>query len=415
MSFIYSSLLFWVVAMPHRSEFYLYKRKKTRGSYWYVCYVDPITGKQGTAKSIDVLKEKLGNAGIGSVRRRDEAAIIAKQALDRDLVGMKNSYGMLFADYCLDFWDYDRSVYIKRRNSMKPGSIGREYAANMYFFIKRNVIPLLPLNIRLSEVKTAYLDDIVNTLLIDRGLSSGTVQLVVLAFSIPLKEAYRKGLISIDPTLRMVKVIRTEKKRGAFTFEECRAIYDYLECSKSLMIESYRLGIKLALLTGMRSGEVRALHSEDLEPSVNPDMTLVHIRHSISPYSGLKETKGKYEREVLIPNSLADELRANQDRNGILLPSVFKGYMSSPTIRDQFYKVLEAIGISEEERDRRNLTFHSLRHSFSTLGNEFNISQEDRMHVMGHRSVEVNDRYTHAGQASLERVSKITLRISGES
>lgn len=46
--------------MAHRKEFYLYKRKKKRGSYWYVCYLDRESGKQGNAKSIDVLKEKLG-------------------------------------------------------------------------------------------------------------------------------------------------------------------------------------------------------------------------------------------------------------------------------------------------------------------------------------------------------------------
>ena len=46
--------------MAHRTEFYLYKRKKQKASYWYVCYLDRESGKQMTAKSIDVLKERLG-------------------------------------------------------------------------------------------------------------------------------------------------------------------------------------------------------------------------------------------------------------------------------------------------------------------------------------------------------------------
>ena len=75
--------------------------------------------------------------------------------------------------------------------------------------------------------------------------------------------------------------------------------------------------------------------------------------------------------------------------------------------------MLEAIGISREERIERNLTFHSLRHSFSTLGREFDVSQEDRMLVMGHRSVEVNDRYTHPGIESLKRVSLVSHIIAG--
>ena len=71
--------------MAHRTEFYLYKRKKKRGNYWYVCYLDRQTGKQGTAKSIDVLKQKLGINDYSSVTRRDEAVIIAKKALDSGL------------------------------------------------------------------------------------------------------------------------------------------------------------------------------------------------------------------------------------------------------------------------------------------------------------------------------------------
>lgn len=94
--------------MAHRTEFYLYKRKKKKGSYWYVCYLDRLTGKQGTAKSIDVLKEKLGGNDFSSVTRRDEAVIIAKRALDSGLI-FSDSTSILFADYCLEFWAYDRS------------------------------------------------------------------------------------------------------------------------------------------------------------------------------------------------------------------------------------------------------------------------------------------------------------------
>ena len=104
--------------MAHRSEFYLYKRRKKKSSYWYVCYLDRDTGKQGNAKSIDVLKERLGLWDFKSVKRRDEAVIIAKKALDSGLV-FQDRVNILFADYCLDFWNYDKSEYIKLRNTVK--------------------------------------------------------------------------------------------------------------------------------------------------------------------------------------------------------------------------------------------------------------------------------------------------------
>ena len=45
--------------MAKRKPFYVYKRQKKHGSYWYVCYINPDTGEQENARSIDVLKEKL--------------------------------------------------------------------------------------------------------------------------------------------------------------------------------------------------------------------------------------------------------------------------------------------------------------------------------------------------------------------
>ncbi len=85
--------------------------------------------------------------------------------------------------------------------------------------------------------------------------------------------------------------------------------------------------------------------------------------------------------------------------------------MSSPTLRNFFYEILDKIGIDGKERNDRNLTFHSLRHSFSTLGRDDQISQEDRMLVLGHKSKEVNDRYTHISEDALFRVSGLTDKL----
>ena len=84
---------------------------------------------------------------------------------------------------------------------------------------------------------------------------------------------------------------------------------------------------------------------------------------------------------------------------------------SPPTLREVFYKVLSLAGIGEEERKGRNLTFHSLRHTFSSLSRDRNISQEDRMLVLGHKTREVNDRYTHSSDEALRRVSEVSLAL----
>ena len=72
------------------------------------------------------------------------------------------------------------------------------------------------------------------------------------------------------------------------------------------MHSSYHLAIVLALCTGMRSGEIRALNVDDLVLSNYEGWTRVNIVHSIATYTGLKGTKGNYDRAVLIPDSLAE-------------------------------------------------------------------------------------------------------------
>lgn len=393
--------------MPHRSEFYVYKRKKKRGSYWYVCYLDPESGRQGNAKSIDVLRERLGYKDFRSITRRDEAVIIAKQALDKGLIFNMN-ISLFYGDYCLDFWDYEKSSYIAMRNHLKPDSIGIEYANNMVYSLKKHIIPILPAGLKLQHVTTRHLDYLIRSLY-EKGLSSGSIQVISYSFLLPLKEAERTGLIPSNPAKRMMKITRTERTRGCLSSKEMNALCNILSKQKNEMFPSYYLAILLGIITGMRSGEIRALRISDLAQSSQEGWTKIEITHSIAPYSGLKGTKGKYARAVLIPDFVAMELLGNASKNGLLLPSKqHGGYISAPTLRSVFYSLLDLIGLDESIRKRRNITFHSLRHTFSTLGRDSHISQEDRMVVLGHKSVEINDRYTHQSDEALVSVSRLT-------
>ena len=403
--------------MPKRSKFYLYQRKLKNGNYWYVNFIDPISGEISTGKSIDVLKEKLGMGYVESIKRRDEAAIIANKALESGLI-FSNKETLSFVDYCRDFWDWDNSAYIKMRNYIKPNSIGLEYSNNMLINFNRHVAPNLPKGIKLQDLTTKHLDNIVKRLFAENKLSSGTIQMVVISFNQPLKEAIRQGIILVNPADRLMKITRTEEARGLLSYTECK---EFSKMAKVLYLEgkivkSYYLALVTAVSTGMRSGEIRALNSENIVTSalVRDDgivLDKIVIKESIAPYSGIKCTKGKYEREICIPHNLGVMLIDNADSKGRVFPSKSGGYISSPTLRIVFSQVLLAMGISEEEQKKRNLTFHSLRHSFATLSRDGNISQEDRMLVLGHKSEKVNNRYTHISDEQLERVSLVTSKI----
>ena len=394
--------------MAHRRQFYLYKRHKKGGDYWYVCFLDKETGKAGNAKSIDCLKERLGMMDFESVKRKEDAAVIATKALEKGLLS-SDADAILFSSWCRDFWDWDKSEYIALRNKLSPGSIGREYAYNMKKNFEKNVEPLLPKDLKLEKVTVALLDSIVKALY-RSGKSSGTVEIIITSFSSPLKEAVRLGKIASNPADRILKTQRIEKVRGVLSKEEVSALRSALEKHRSEFLPSVYYGILLGLCTGMRISEIRALRTEDIVPSSIEGYSKVIIRHSVAYLSGLKSTKGGYERAALIKSSFADELLSHASLNGVLFPSPQnrKEYISSPTLRKGFYELLELIGIGEKEREERNISFHSLRHTFSTLGRDWDISQDDRMLVLGHKSERVNDRYTHSTDDALLRVAVFT-------
>ncbi len=399
--------------MAHRREYYLYKRHKKGGDYWYVCFLDKETGKAGNAKSIDCLKERLGIMEFGSIVRKEDAAIIAKKALEKGITDNSNS-NVLFASWCKDFWSYDTSDYIALKNRLKPDSIGREYAYNMKKNFEKNVEPLLPKGLKLVNVTVSILDSVVKALY-KSDKQTKTVGVIIYSFSLPLKEAARLNIIQSNPAEKLLRATGGEKERGVLTKEEVTALRCKLDEKKDSLFPSFYYGILLGIITGMRISEIRALHTDDITPSSASGFSKILIRHSVAYLSGLKGTKGKYERAVLIPSSLASELLGNATLDGVVLPSPQSGkeYMSVPSLRSAFYSLLEEIDIGEEERKRRNITFHSLRHTFSTLGRDYDISQEDRMLVLGHKAATVNDRYTHQTDEALERVSRLSLDLYG--
>ena len=104
--------------MAHRRRFYLYKRHKAKGEYWYVCFLDKETGRQMTAKSIDCLKERMGIMDFAHITRKEEAAVIANKALESGII-FSNNDNILFEDWCRDFWSWDKSEYIALRNNLQ--------------------------------------------------------------------------------------------------------------------------------------------------------------------------------------------------------------------------------------------------------------------------------------------------------
>ena len=112
---------------------------------------------------------------------------------------------------------------------------------------------------------------------------------------------------------------------------------------------------------------------------------------------GLKTTKNKETRFVPLPektNKYLQFLKRDHTEgytfslDGGSLPIKYR------SISNYFCRVLERLGISEEERKRRNISFHSHRHFFTTTMRK-RIPDVKLQLITGHKSLEMLNLYDH--------------------
>jgi integrase len=70
--------------------------------------------------------------------------------------------------------------------------------------------------------------------------------------------------------------------------------------------------------------------------------------------------------------------------------------MGESFFRNAIKRELESINITYSEQKERNISFHSLRHSFITLGRLDGISDLEIQAIAGHSTRRMMEHYSHA-------------------
>jgi integrase len=123
-------------------------------------------------------------------------------------------------------------------------------------------------------------------------------------------------------------------------------------------------------------------------------------------------------RNIPISKAIGDDLRRLIKANGEGYVFVSRPRAEKPVCRtsvvESFFKALEAVGIGEEERKRRNLTFHSWRHFFNTTLLMANVTDSKVMAVTGHVTEKMKEHYTHFDTTEFTEVTAVQERIMGQ-
>jgi integrase len=254
-------------------------------------------------------------------------------------------------------------------------------------FIARYAVPFFS-GTKLSEISTCRLEAFLLHLKESTKLAPKSINSIYDAVAIPLREAFRLGVIPNDPTRPIRKLWVPHTEKGIPSTAEIRAL-----SSMQWPDTRAKVAFLTATVCGLRLGEIRGLQKEDIR-----DDTLA-VQHSFSVVDGLKAPKNGRPRVVPLPAFLRDELRDLVSRNPHGEEWIFWGKtpghpLSPGVIADGFSNALAAIGIDEAQRKARRLSFHSLRH-FCNAMLRGAVPDEKLRLLTGHLTESMTERYDH--------------------
>jgi integrase len=327
-----------------------------------------------------------------------------------------------FVTYLTDFWNWEKSPYIKEKLRRNHG-LHKRYAIEMIGVINKYWVPFFK-GKALGEITRSDIEAFITNLEtlperakqeqaeIDRALQKETEkeQAEIKAGTIPLSWAFQKEMIEKDIVSGIIWFSGKMKKREILTLELAKILFkiDWKD-------ERSRLANMLAMVTGMRAGEIQGLQIQDL------GQDCLYIRHSWNFQDGLKTTKNNESRIIEVPfpglmRELIELAKSNphgQDMDSFEFWA--EKFSTKPIEQDifrrDFQDALIKTGLSEESA--KTYTFHGWRHYFTSYMRN-KITEKLLQSQTGHKTLSMLDHYAgHKITGDRERIRQAQIETFG--
>jgi integrase len=300
-----------------------------------------------------------------------------------------------FADFLTEFWDWDRSPYIREKLRAEH-SIHRNYVSAMARIVKNYWLPFFP-SVLLGELSPGDLDRLIDHL---SGIRYGKKDELVLsnvrkndimkAGVVPLRWAYKKRKTELDVTRDLIFFSDQTAERLILSPQQAAAVFA-LEWAD----DRSKIANMTAMVTGLRAGELQGLQVGDLG-----DGCLL-VRHSWNRCDKLKTTKTNSERKVEMPFPFVQQsLRYVASLNPHGYGSDSYVFWSSLSANKPMEQKLFLSGLRDSlvssgltEAAAGEYSFHAWRHFFTTY---MRPKLEDKLlqSQTGHKSKKMLKRYS---------------------
>lgn len=232
----------------------------------------------------------------------------------------------------------------------------------------------------INEISAKEVEMWIANLVVEQTMSKKSANDVLIVLNKILNDAVRWDMLASNQVSRVSKYSVEERD---FTFWKIGEVRRFL---------GYFLGAKnpprifwpaaLGLYTGMRRGEIQALHWKDIDERAG----LITVKRSYCRVSkSFKETKSKKVRHVPTCSALLSILARLRELSSheLVVP-----FFNCDCFRKEFQRMC---------RDARvpMIRFHDLRHTFASNflmggGNIYDLQK-----ILGHATVQVTERYAH--------------------
>jgi integrase len=237
--------------------------------------------------------------------------------------------------------------------------------------------------------------------------AAGTANARLKILRVAFQQAWRDGVIDDNPAAKVpiLKSILAATPRRAFTLKELQTLVQAANGEwKGLIL--------FGVYTGQRLGDIVQLRWEniDLETATLAFTTQKTRRRQILPMA------------APVKKWLHGE-KSHSTKNGPVFPALFSHLDTQGRVgalSNQFYDLMASIGLAPVRPHQRNtegkgragrrhqneLSFHSLRHTATSLMKNAGISPAIVQEFVGHDSKAISEHYTHIELASLRNAAE---------
>jgi len=373
-------------------------RKKDRSPFWFACFTLPDgTRTQRSTGSIDrrialrIANEFEDAAKDASAGRFIQARARKTIAHIYALSNPDTLPGSTVASF-LDSWLKRKDLEAGEKTHAKYASVVSQFNEFLGSKKERDI----------SNITAADLTNFRDALA--KRVTPGTVNVALKILRSAFAQARRDGLIDVNEAERVSLLKRHNDRfeRRPFTLEELKRV---LEAAN----DEWRGMILFGLYTGQRLSDLAGLTWQNLD---------LQRRE-------LRLLTGKTSRRQIIPLAppllrYVETLPAGDAPGAALFPRIHetaRRHQHAGNLSNQFYAILVAAGLAQKKshktagkgrsakREQNEISFHSLRHTATSLLKSAGVSDAVAMEFVGHDSKSISRQYTHIETSALRQAA----------